>query len=672
MSGSMARTVDPAARGPVASPDVGRRESSMRAANAAIPLVLVVIAAVTGCRRGTAEPALPPPEATGVGTASGPPPDERGAVAFAPPASLAALEGQVTWVDRPVRDPREPPSPDDAAEPTAVAEALAIPNDSPQANARILAALFQLPEPGARANVDRVRRHLAADVASLNPVLAGTTGEFDVAELTGVGLFGFDREFSPFANADTVRSWQSSADGLVDKVVLRDDLTWSDGVRITAHDVAFTWQVVGDRRVPARAFRDGAARIRGVQAYDDRTVVFFHAEPLATNARDIDFPVLPRHRYARSWEHDPTLTSSAEHAALEARPVTGGPYEVASRDPGREIVLRRRAGWSTVRGRRVREPPPFAEIRFRVVEDPDAVLEALEAGDLDEAPLTPRQWATGTADPAFTERLTKVMAPAWRSYQITWNLDAPVFADRRVRRAMGYALDHGRLLDALCHGLAEPASGAFPPGSWPNARRRFEPYREDLDNAEALLDEAGWGDHDGDRVRDREIAGRRVPFEFTILCDRRPFQVAICTLVRDCLARVGVNCIVDAVEPGTLRERLEGRQFDACLVSWGTGVDPDAAESLWASGGARNHGGYANADVDRLFAEGRRERDRERRAATYARIQELLAEDPPCTWLFWLQESRALAKRVGEDAFDLRGAAHWSPGLTSLRQPTLD
>ncbi|MFM9058456.1 MAG: ABC transporter substrate-binding protein [Planctomycetaceae bacterium] len=644
----------------------------MRAGNSAIPLVLVAVAAMTGCRRGTAEPALPPPEATGVGAAAGAVPPERGRVAFARPESLAALERQVTWVDRPVRDPREPRSPDEASEPTAVAEALAIPNDSPQDNARLLAALFHPPEPGARANVDRVRRHLAAEVASLNPVLAETTGEFDVAELTGVGLFGFDRELSPFANADTVRSWQSSADGLIDKVVLRDDLTWSDGIPITAHDVAFTWQVIIDRRVPARAFRDGAARIRGVHAYDDRTVVFFRAEPLATNAGDIDFPVLPRHRYADSWERDPTLASSAEHAALEARPVTGGPYEVASRDAGREIVLRRRAGWSTVRGRRVREAAPFAEIRFLVVEDPDAALEALEAGDLDEALLTPRQWATGTTHPEFSDRLTKVMAPTWRSYQIAWNLDAPVFADRRVRRAMGYAIDHSRLLDTLCHGLAAPASGAFPPGSWPNARRRFEPYRQDLDNAEALLDEAGWGDHDGDRVRDREIAGRRVPFEFTILCDHRPFQVAICTLVRDCLARVGVNCVVDAVEPGVLRERLAGRQFDACLVSWVGGVDPDAAESLWGSTGARNHCGYANADVDRLFVEGRRERDRDRRAVTYARIEDLLAEDQPCTWLFWLQESRALAKRVASDAFDLRGAAHWAPGLTSLRQLTLD
>ena len=54
----------------------------------------------------------------------------------------------------------------------------------------------------------------------------------DILGLTGFGLFSFGRDLEPFAAAETVTSWQTSADGLLDRVVLRDDLVWSDGTML--------------------------------------------------------------------------------------------------------------------------------------------------------------------------------------------------------------------------------------------------------------------------------------------------------------------------------------------------------------------------------------------------------------------------------------------------------
>jgi peptide/nickel transport system substrate-binding protein len=60
--------------------------------------------------------------------------------------------------------------------------------------------------------------------------------------LTGFGLFAFDWDFNLFGAAEAVVSWHSSKDGLFDKVVMRDDLVWSDGTPITAHDVVFSFR----------------------------------------------------------------------------------------------------------------------------------------------------------------------------------------------------------------------------------------------------------------------------------------------------------------------------------------------------------------------------------------------------------------------------------------------
>ena len=119
--------------------------------------------------------------------------------------------------------------------------------------------------------------------------------EFEVSSLTGFGLFGFDWNFTPFASKDAVRSWQTSKDGLYDKVIMRDDLLWSDGTPITAHDIEFSFKVIMSSQVPIRAQRTGTEAIKYVKAYDDQTLVYFHNEPLQTNVWNINFSIIPKH-----------------------------------------------------------------------------------------------------------------------------------------------------------------------------------------------------------------------------------------------------------------------------------------------------------------------------------------------------------------------------------------
>ena len=83
----------------------------------------------------------------------------------------------------------------------------------------------------------------------------------------------------------------------------------------------------------------------------------------------------------------------------------------------------------------------------------------------------------------------------------------------------------------------------------------------------------------------------------------------------------------------------------------------------------RNYCGYSNPEVDRLFAEGRRELDRSRRAEKYARIQEILYEDQPYTWLFWRNSFYGFSKSLRGYVFSPRGPYHYSPGSGSLWKP---
>lgn len=368
----------------------------------------------------------------------------------APP--LAVLDQEARWIDRPVQDGltllRKAQADEEVLAPAA--EALGLKNDTAQANATILSALGRLPETGQADLSARIERHVGGDLGSTNPIMISTTAEFDILGLTGFGLFSFGRDLEPFATRETVKSWQTSTDRMIDKVVLRDDLVWSDGEPVTAHDLAFTYQVIMDPRVPVPAVRSGTDQLRWVEAYDDHTMVFFHKEALATNVWNINFPVLPKHIYEATWEDDPTLKDSPEHVRLEESPICGGPYEIVERKRGQQIVLRRRASWATVGGKQVREEPYFEEIRFRIIEDPNTTLLVLKAGEIDEMILQPEQWTTQTVDADFYARNTKVTAPEWVSFHFGWNIDTVFFRDRRVRRAMSYAFNHDEMLEKLC------------------------------------------------------------------------------------------------------------------------------------------------------------------------------------------------------------------------------
>jgi peptide/nickel transport system substrate-binding protein len=313
--------------------------------------------------------------------------------------------------------------------------------------------------------------------------------------------------------------------------------------------------------------------------------------------------------------------------------------------------------------------PFFKEIRFRIIEDPNTSLLALKAGEIDEMMLQPEQWTTQTTGADFAERNTRVTAAEWVSFHFGWNIATPFFADRRVRRAMGYAFDHQRLLEQLCYGLYTPCTGPFPAEAWMASKRKAEPFRQDFDTAEALLDEAGWVDHDNDGVRDKEIEGRLVPFEFSMLVSQQPQRVKICTLLKENLEQIGVRMNVRPLEATVIQQLTQERKFQAYFGGWGSGTDPDSSENIWATGAGRNFVGYSNPEVDRLFVEGRRELDRGKRAGKYGRIQEILQDDQPYTWLYWRNSFYGFSKELRGYVFSPRGPYNYSPGFGSIWKP---
>lgn len=600
------------------------------------------------------------------------------------PPSLEELEAEVEWVDSPVLDGLELLRELQAEQESlaTVDEALSMKNDSPEANAKIRNALGRVrvdpksgpdgklygDEQGVDYSAELVG-HAIQDINSSNPILSNSIQEGIISDLTAFGLFSFDGKFKPFASKDAVSRWQSSKDGLYDKVILRDDLVWSDGKPITAHDVAFSFKAILSSQVPIPAMRTGTDQIKWVEAYDDRTLVYFHKQALATNVWNLNFQVIPKHVYENSLAEDPTLERSKYHVKLEDAPVLGGPYTITKRSRGQEIVLGRRENYYMHDGKQVRDKPFLKSIRYKVIPDDNVALLAMKKGDIQEMRLTPFQWRSQTGDKDFYAKNTKVQFTRWLTWSFQYNFKTPFFSDVRVRKAMGYAFNHKEMLERIRYGLDLPAIGTYHPDSPWCPDPPPKPMQQDLAKARALLKEAGWNDTDGDGVLDKEIDGQVVPFEFSLSCRNEQWRLDTANLLAENLEQIGVICNVRGLEATVIMTDLLNHRFQAAFGGWSTGADPSTSQNIFGTDEGRNFGFYSNPEVDRLFKEAKLETDYERRRELYGKIHNLMWEDQPYTWLFHESGFHAFNKNLRGYNFSPRGPFSFSPGAGSIYRP---
>jgi peptide/nickel transport system substrate-binding protein len=255
---------------------------------------------------------------------------------------------------------------------------------------------------------------------------------------------------------------------------------------------------------------------------------------------------------------------------------------------------------------------------------------------------------------------------------IGWNMDTkkvPFFGDIRVRQAMAYALNYEEMLDDLCYGLYTQCTGEFHPDSWMYPKEPPQLFHQDLDKAEDLLDQAGWVDTDDDGVRDHEINGRRVPFEFSLLVSNKPDRIAICNLFRENLQSIGVICNITPLEAAVFQQRVYERHYEAEMSGWASAADPSLDRNIFGTGEGRNFGSYSNPVVDRLFSAAEKAFDPQKRAELYGQIHRLVYEDQPYLFLYDLNSFYGFNKKLRGYRFSPRGPFHYSPGIDSIWSP---
>ena len=453
------------------------------------------------------------------------------------------------------------------------------------------------------------------EASTLIPLLASDASSHAVAGQIYNGLIKYDKNLQIVG--DLAETFEISADGLTITFHLRHGVTWHDGAPLTSKDVLYTYQVTVDPKTPT-AYAEDFKQVKSITALDDFTIRVTYGEPFAPALASWGVNILPAHLLAGQ-----DITKSP----LARKPVGTGPYRFKEWVSGQKIVLE--ANNDYFEGR------PFIDrFIYRIIPDSSTMYMELKAGAIDLMSLTPVQYARQTTSPRFTSRFNKYRYPSSSYLYMGYNLRHPLFGDKRIRQAMTAAINKDELIQGVLFGMGQKAHGPIVPGRW-----AYNPMVKDIGydpkHASELLAQAGWKEKNSDGILVKD--GK--PFKFTILTNQGNQQrLMTAQIVQQRLRQVGIDVKIRIVEwAAFLKEFVNKGNFEVVMLAWSISQDPDMYD-IWHSSknkpGELNFIGFNSPEVDRLLIEGRNTFDIDKRKRAYFRIQEILADEQPYTFLY--------------------------------------
>ena len=417
---------------------------------------------------------------------------------------------------------------------------------------------------------------------------------------------------------------------------MRPEARFSDGTPLTAHDVVFSHNLFITQGLASYA-QAVSARITGAEALDDHTVRFTFAEGISR--RSLIDQVGSTPVFSQAWYE--STGARLDESRMEISPGSG-PYVLDGFEVNRRITYRRNPdywGWHLPQNQGRHN---FEVIRVEYFGDDAAAFEAFKTGEYTiRAEGNSRQWATGYDFPAVDrghvvrEEIPVGTPPTPSGF--VFNLQRPVWQDRRVREAITLAYNFEWTNESLQYGLMarrysysqnfrleamgvpegdelallqslgdliRPEMLAEPVPTAPESSAEALVDRRNMRAANRLLQEAGWTVGD-DGVR-RNAAGEVLRIEFPYPSSSSETAQSIIESFASNLRALGIEVLDQRIDPAQYTERERGMDYDMVLDQYvpfmdtGTGL-MQRFGSEFATEGLFNPAGLASPAVDQII-----------------------------------------------------------------------
>jgi oligopeptide transport system substrate-binding protein len=491
--------------------------------------------------------------------------------------------------------------------------------------------------------VDELRLALFSAPQTLDPQLAELTDDWSILKQLYRGLFWYDEDLNlvPMVAEElpTVKNGGISSDGLVYRVTLRNDVTWSDGQPLTAFDFEYSIKralepslqspssasffdlrgaeaynnCVACGEVELQGLRDDV----GVKAEDPRTIVFTLRSPRAT------FPYLLT-TVAASPVREDLINQYGEEWLAPENLVTSGPFIVEAWAPDTQVILAPNPNWWG-------NDTNLRRITITTQMTPEDAFSAYLAGNVDAVLVSGELQATVDADPILSKENVQLNALASIAYFVDHS--EPPFDNPQVRQAISMAIDR----DAFVSHSPGPFRAGLtwiPPGVDGHDEDLGEDLQFDAEDAREVLQEAGHADGTGlvpityAYINENPVAFSAAQFFHDQLAEYLGIEVELQPLSREEWLDLYFGGQLQVFFTGEASEFPDAEGF---LAEYWTCQRYEGDKCVAFAGGNYSH--YANPEFDRIMQQAVKETETKRRVNLYKDAEAILVGDAAAVFL---------------------------------------
>jgi len=472
---------------------------------------------------------------------------------------------------------------------------------------------------------------LQSDVDNMNPFSTYNTIPWECFRVGYNFLTWYDADYKPAPDlADPVPSVENGGvteGGRVWTFHIRPNVKWSDGVPLTARDVAYTYNRI--LRQELSMYLSYFTGVTKVEAPDDATVVITSARPNAVMTA-LYVPILPEHIWSK-------VPDAKVESFANVPMVSSGPFQVTEVQNGKFVKLVRNPYYKDGFG----VEPTVDEVLFAMYQTQDSLVADYKAGNLD---------AAIELDPGFYRSLegvpgsTSVAAPSIGFHELGFNCykspkskGNPLLLDVRVRQAINWALDKPAIAAIAMNELAPAGTSLLSPVDtfFHRIVPPAEQYSYDPAKAQQILDDAGYKmGADGIRVAPN---GKPLKFRLAAL-NEYPMDVTAAKKISAYLKDVGIGVTLQIMDENAFTDaNYDNADDDLYLWSWTADIDPGYILSVFTTDQVLNSSDseYSNPVYDKLYAEQAQAVIPADRQKIIGEMQQILYRDSPYSILWY-------------------------------------
>lgn len=450
----------------------------------------------------------------------------------------------------------------------------------------------------------------------LNPIFTTSNqAEKDIEALIFQKLIHIDSNANPLP--EIAIRWEKTENNLEHVFTLRDDIYFSDGEKLTAEDVEYTFNtaIYLSKNRGENTIGDGLQNV-AVQKIADNKIKFTLSEPNATFYEAVSVFIVPKHYYGK------VNTDQLPYAELNSNPIGSGPYK---------IVTSRSSGITLEANSYFTPQPKVKYFEYKVYKDFESLKVAFQNYSLDAvsniSAYKDEFLALGGGYNQYTGKLP------FRMRLLFFNNRLDLLKDNAIRRGISYLIDKGQLLSTTgIEGTIR--KGPYPEFSWAfNTEIKYYEFSKEL--ADVELKQAGFTKNEQSGYYQTDD-GKILSVKLTYLDNERNRK-----LVTKLIELLGKEGIIIEPDPRNLdvltREVLATRNFEMLLFEVETTIDPDQY-NLWHSLKADypdlNLAGYNFSRVDVILERARKSYLQKDRTEDYFLFQKYLISDAPVVFLY--------------------------------------